>query len=85
MTTVRSRDPNVYMTDLLVDERTCVATPDQFARLMEYSSSIPTGRYAGKRWKRFASSKWWLGEFFEMDPPESGALEIRWRELVVVQ
>jgi hypothetical protein len=75
------------MVDLVVDDVTALATPDQFKRLMEYSGTIPTGMYAGKRWKRgepyVAPTRWLLGEYYDL-PDEPDQIGIRWRELLVV-
>jgi hypothetical protein len=90
----RSSDPNVYMVDLLVDDDTAFATPEQFDRLMEYSGSLPTGMYQGKRWKRAVYRRdgegypkvvgWQLGEYFDL-PDDDKNIGIRWRELLVVE
>lgn len=95
MSVPRSRDPNVYMNDLLVDDLTALATPDQFRRLMEYSGTIPTGMYSGKRWKRgepyVNPTKWLLGEYYDIpdgerdDEGEPIEIGIRWRELLVIE
>lgn len=85
----RSNDPNVYMRDLLVDAWTALATPDQFRRLMEYSGTIPTGVYTGKRWKRgepyVNPTKWYLGEYVAIPDTEPEDICILWRELLVVE
>lgn len=84
--TLRSTDPNVYMDGLLVDDATALATPAQFNGLMEYSSSLPTGQYAGKRWKRGHGGHWLLGEFYETPELDAaGKIGIHWRELLVVE
>lgn len=93
MLRLRSTNPDVYMTDLVVDDKTALATPDQFRRLMEYSTSMPTGKYDGKRWKRaiykdrnYTVGGWQLGEYYET--PEltvQGLIGIRWRDLQVVE
>jgi hypothetical protein len=81
----RSNDPNVYMVDLLVDDKTALATPSQFDRLMEYSTSLPTGQYSGKRWKaRCRDGSWMLGEFTVTPTTPAGFIDIIWRELLVV-
>lgn len=94
MTSPRSADPNTYMVDLLVDENTALATPRQFHDLNEYSTSLPTGQYVGKRWKRRepwdappnSECRWYLGEFYETDSlTEQHKIGILWRELLVVE
>lgn len=36
----------------IVDEKTAVMDKEYFEALGEYSASLPTGTYIGKRWKR---------------------------------
>lgn len=79
--------------DKQVDER-----PPQVVRIhefvmqdvMEYSISMPTGEYAGKRWKRKVNKggqwtgKWILGEYID-DGADDGTLLIRWTPIEVIK
>ena len=51
--------------------------------IMEYSTTLPTGEYAGKRWKRRQSDGWMLGEYVD-DGADDGTLLIRWTPIEVV-
>lgn len=45
-------------------------TQAEFNALLEYSTSLPTGKAIGKRWKRKQRNGWWIGEYVK-DPDES--------------
>jgi len=49
----------------------------------EYSTSMPTGTYAGKRWKRRTTDGWTLGEYID-DGADDGTLLIRWTPIEVI-
>lgn len=54
--------------------------------LLEYSTTLPTGKTLGKRWKRqlYVGPKrgvWVLGEYVE--DPDPAYVGIRWREITV--
>lgn len=55
--------------------------------LLEYSTSMPTGVYAGKRWKRRwrdgEKKGWTLGEYID-DGAEDGTLLTRWTPIEVI-
>ncbi len=52
--------------------------------LLEYSTSMPTGEFAGKRWKRkIAGGGWMLGEYID-GGVEDGTLLIRWTPIEVI-
>lgn len=77
---------------LLSPERTnapiCLSEKD-FESLDDYSCSIPSGTYVGKRWKRRfpyvhdpdVVPVWTMGEYCECDTP--GQIGINWRPIVV--
>lgn len=51
--------------DAPMDEETVLLTPAQFKDLYEYSTSIPTGVYPGKCWKRIERKRTllvWYGD-----------------------
>jgi hypothetical protein len=67
--------------------------PKAFARLLEYSTTLPTGTTPGKVWKRDArwwdrgGSEWMLGQFGNPYPEghkHHGSIPILWRRLVVI-
>ena len=57
--------------------------------ILEYSTSMPTGVYAGKRWKRRIhkngqwTDKWLLGEYID-DNADDGTMLIRWTPIEVI-
>lgn len=69
----------------LVTDDEAVMTLDYFDALLEYSSSLPTGTYIGKRWKRFVgwgTDRWLMGEYAEDDDPKR--VRIIWRRITHV-
>jgi hypothetical protein len=68
---------------MLLDDTDAVVGRAEFAGLLEYSRSLPSGTYFGKIWKRSnADGTWALGEYFDDGTP--GMVAIRWRRLHVV-
>lgn len=67
---------------VLRDDHTALVTPAQFKALLEYSFSLPTGKYIGKVWKCLCKGGWFLGEYVE--DPDPTMIGIKWRELIVV-
>lgn len=57
-----------------------------FVDLDDYSCSLPSGVYIGKRWKRHvpfnSPGQWWLGEYAEDPDPEQA--RILWRLIDIV-
>jgi len=53
--------------------------------LLEYSTSMPSGVYAGKRWKRKiqGTNRWMLGEYID-DGVTDGTLLTRWTPIEVI-
>ncbi|KKL88457.1 hypothetical protein LCGC14_1924530 [marine sediment metagenome] len=51
--------------------------------ILDYSTSLPTGTYAGKRWKRRVADGWMLGEYID-DGADDGTLLIRWTPIEVI-
>lgn len=45
--------------EIVVDDKTAMMSQDAFDLLMEYSSSMPTGVYEGKMWKRLKLNGEW--------------------------
>lgn len=60
-----------------------------FKELLEYSTSTPTGVFAGKRWKCRIhkngkwTDKWLLGEYID-DDADDGTMLIRWTPIEII-
>lgn len=68
---------------MLVDDTHAVMERRAFERLMEYSCTLPSGTYLGKRWRKKAGARGWLlGEY--VPDTEPGMVGIRWRTILVV-
>ncbi len=73
-----------------VDAKTAVMTKADFDALREYSCTLPTGTYIGKRWKRalfkdkYGSEVvgWMMGEYAPNPDPKE--VDIIWRNIEVV-
>lgn len=68
-------------------ERFTVLTRREFEELPEYSTSIPTGKKPGKRWKRDLNTlpparKWMIGEY--VDVGSTTEIGIRWTWPLIV-
>jgi hypothetical protein len=64
-------------------------TAEDLKAMPEYSASLPTGTYIGKRWKcqvgpdRDSGRKsWWIGEYHDINDPKN--VGIRWHEVWLV-
>lgn len=85
----------------LVDrvEHEAVMTLDYFDGLLTYNSSLPTGTFIGKRWKKFEGRdgrvvrprswdgdavRWVMGEYVECDPPDPDRVAIVWYRITHV-
>lgn len=53
-----------------------VLTCEQLMALPEYSTSVPTGQTIGKRWRRWTSGGWIVGEY-QLDP-DPKFVQIKW-------
>lgn len=65
-----------------VDAKYAKMSPASFDKLLEYSTSTPTGIYIGKMWKRQLSNSKWLLCWFEPHP-EPDTYSINYREILV--
>ena len=54
---------------------------DVFNELADYSCTLPTGTFVGKRWKRLQDDQWWMGEY--VDDPNPERIGILWREIYI--
>lgn len=70
--------------DILVDEQYAVMTMPTFTALLEYSTSLPSGVYDGKMWRRTdrESCVNWLAWYGPSDKP--GMCSISHREILLV-
>ena len=75
-----------------MDDKLVLLTPAQFEALPEYSTSMPSGAYEGKCWKRaqyeldpkggwVSTGVWWLGWY---GPDKPGYVSNNWRTIEVV-
>jgi hypothetical protein len=74
------RQPNSQ--DILIDDSHALMTRESFDVLAEYSSSIPTGVYEGKMWKRRYGHGWLLCWFANSEIP--GQCSIGYRRILLV-
>lgn len=81
----------------IVDDKTAVMDKVYFEELGEYSLSLPTGKYFGKRWKRelykpgrswsecsipYDPPRWWMGEYYDMHSKDQ--IGIYWRKIILL-
>lgn len=68
----------------VVDEKTALMDEVYFKELSDYSASIPTGTFIGKRWKRNTNAYrlWIMGEYTKSNKP--GQVFILWREIIIL-
>lgn len=59
---------------MILTNKQVVMTREEFAKLKEYSCSIPTGVYEGKMWKRKEGNTWFLVWYGFSDNPEKCAI-----------
>lgn len=69
--------------EILVDEKTAVMTRRAFEKLPDYSCSLPSGTYLGKRWRTHFRDGWFMREFIDCDIP--GEIGIRNRRIEIVE
>lgn len=65
-------------------------TETEFDELPEYSLSLPTGTFIGKKWRcdhsvrhLGADHDWWMGEYVE--DPDPKMVGIKWRKIAIVE
>lgn len=66
-----------------MDDKTVLLTPRQLQGLHEYSTTMPSGVYPGKCWKRQEGRKWFLG-WYGVDPDPKFCTN-NWRQIEVVK
>lgn len=68
---------------LFIDEKGIAIVPlENFEKLDEYSTSLPTGTPIDKIWRAHRGAKWWLGRYVESGDPDY--INITWYELYVI-
>lgn len=67
---------------ILIDDKTAVMTRADFNTLAEYSTSVPTGVYEGKMWKRHTPDGWYLVWFGFSQKPDCCSNNYRKIEVV---
>ena len=69
--------------NVLVDDVCALMSEIDFKELLEYSTTIPSGVYEGKMWKRRCKNGWLLGWYgFEVD--EGKSVTTNFREVILV-
>ena len=69
--------------NVLVDNDFALMSEDDFGLLYEYSTSIPSGVYEGKMWKRHCTDGWMLG-WYGFEDAEGKTVSTNFRELLIV-
>lgn len=67
---------------ILIDDKHALMDRDTFALIEDYSSSMPSGVYEGKMWRRFSESKWHLVWYGPSLFPNS--YDVNRREILIV-
>lgn len=68
--------------DILLDDTHCAMSESNFKKLLEYSTSIPSGAYEGKMWKTYQKGIWYLRWYGPHENPAK--LSINSRELLII-
>lgn len=63
--------------DILVDDNYAIMSKSDFDKLLNYSSSTPSGAYEGKMWKRNVFSDWFLYWYSESKLPNMVSINKR--------
>lgn len=75
-------------TDIAIDDSHALMSEESFEQLYEYSTSIPTGVYAGKMWKwrrnRTQDKEWFL-RWYEDDQTNIGMCLVKTRIILVIK
>lgn len=69
--------------DILIDTDVAMVSSATCKQLAEYSTSIPTGKYAGKMWKAQIGKIWFL-RWYEDDPNDATRLFIHIKPIILV-
>lgn len=63
--------------DILIDDKNAILTEAQIYDLHTYSTSLPTGVYVGKMWKRIDADGMWLVWYGEGKNKDSCSINYR--------
>lgn len=73
--------------DIQIDDTHALMSQRTFCQLHEYSTSMPSGVYEGKMWRRGepwnAPRKWFLGWYGTCDEPNM--VSNNWREIIICE
>lgn len=69
--------------DILIDDTTAMMTQTTFNQLAEYSTSLPSGKYAGKMWKSRGTDGWYL-RWYVQDLADVNGLYIPVRKIEIL-
>ncbi len=69
--------------DIAIDGIHALMSKNSFDRLHTYSTSIPTGVYEGKMWKRRRPDAWYLLWYSECEDVDSCSINIR--KIIIVE
>ncbi len=65
-----------------MDDKCALMSEQTFKALKEYSTTLPSGQYAGKMWKAKIGDKWYLRWYSDSNRPE--CIDINNREILVL-
>ncbi len=69
--------------EAVIDDETATMSSEAFERLAEYSSTMPTGAYEGKMWKRHLGDGEWLLGWYGYSKIGKGYVSNNWRRIVL--
>lgn len=65
-----------------VDDKYALMSEQTFKALKEYSTTSPSGQYAGKMWRAKIGDKWYLRWYSDSNRPE--CIDINNREILIL-
>lgn len=65
-----------------MDDKSALMSEQTFKALKEYSTSLPSGQYAGKMWKAKVRGKWYLRWYSDSNCSE--CININSREILIL-
>ena len=76
--------PQPKRSKILIDDTHALMDKETFDQLLEYSSSLPSGVYEGKMWKKAfgLDHEWQLGWYGSSDSP--GLCSVKFRVILIV-
>lgn len=70
--------------NVLTDDNFALMTEEDFNKLLEYSTSIPSGVYEGKMWKRGMLGGGWMLGWYGFEDADGKSVSTNFRELLIV-